>query len=56
VFGRQGHRQLEFSDSFSAFRAALQDFVDGVRLRDVRVERAFLEQAVTVIEAGMDAA
>lgn len=52
VMGDCGWRDLVFSDSFTAFRAALQDFVDGVRARDVRTDRELLQRAVQLIEIG----
>lgn len=52
VMGETGWRELVFADSFTAFRAALQDFVDGMRAGDVRSDPAFVRRVVAVIEAG----
>ena len=48
------HR-YRFHDAFTAFRAALQDFVDGVRQRDTRSSPERLEAAVSWVEAGLQA-
>lgn len=52
VMGETGWRDLTFADSFTAFRAALQDFVDGIRARDVRTAPAFVRRVVQVLQAG----
>ncbi|MCV0437849.1 MAG: Gfo/Idh/MocA family oxidoreductase [Hydrogenophaga sp.] len=52
VFGAAGWCDLQFADTFRAFRAALQDFVDGVRARDVRIAPAAMLEVVDMIELG----
>lgn len=52
VFGATGWCDLQFADTFRAFRAALQDFVDGVRARDVRIAPAAMLDVVDLIELG----
>jgi hypothetical protein len=51
-FGTTDWCELTFADSFSAFRAALADFIEGIRQRDVRSDPAFVLAAASVIEAG----
>lgn len=55
VFGTAGWCDLHFSDTFRAFRAALQDFVDGVRARDVRIPPEAMLEVVDLIELGRQA-
>src|SRR3989338_929243 len=52
VIGSAGWKDLVFKDSFSAFKAALQDFVDGVRSRTVKTLPEFNRKVVGLIEAG----
>jgi hypothetical protein len=52
VHGRAGWRELIFSDTFGAFRAALYDFVQGILHRDVRAQPARVLEIVSIIEAG----
>lgn len=52
VIGSKGWKDLVFTDSFSAFRAALQDFVDGVRSKSVNSLPEFNRKVVSLIEAG----
>ena len=51
LVGSRGHRDMAFSDPFAAFKAALQDFVNGVVHRDVRTDPGFVFDVVRVIEA-----
>lgn len=55
VCGDSGWRDLVFADSFSAFKAALSDFVGGVRARDVRIRPESVLEIVGIIEAGRTA-
>ena len=55
VCGDSGWRDLMFVDSFSAFKAALADFVGGVRARDVRIRPEGVLEIVGIIEAGRKA-
>lgn len=52
VSGESGWCDLHFSDPFRAFRAALQDFVDGIRARDVRISPTAMLNVVDLIELG----
>lgn len=55
VHGKLDWRELFFTDSFSAFKSALVDFVDGVRTRTCRSPLAFNEKVVAIIETGLQA-
>ena len=52
VIGSKGWKDLFFVDAFSAFKAALQDFVDGVSARDTRTDPNFIFRVVEMIELG----
>jgi predicted dehydrogenase len=52
VMGDRGWMDLLFRDSFAAFKAALQEFVDGVVRREVRAAPEFLLEVVRLIELG----
>lgn len=52
VIGAHGWQDKVFQDTFTAFKAALQDFVDGVRTETVRSPVAFNKKVVSLIEAG----
>jgi predicted dehydrogenase len=52
VYGERGFIELNFKDTFNAFKSALADFVEGIRSRTVRSERAFLQTLVDIIEKG----
>ncbi len=52
VVGIRGWKEYAFSNVFVAFKAALQDFVDGARTRGVRSPRSYNERVVALIEAG----
>ena len=53
VFGAKGMVDLHFRDSFTAFRAALQRFVDGVRLRQRMFDTNHIRIGAAIIEAGL---
>jgi hypothetical protein len=53
IHGTRGWKELVFTDSFTAFRAALQDFVDGIATRSVRSPKAFNSRVVELLEAGV---
>ena len=55
IFGQNGWRELVFADSFHAFKAALSEFVQSVRDRDIRIPRQFVLDIVRIIEAGRQA-
>lgn len=52
--GETGWASKTFADSFSAFRAALRDFVHGVIQRDVRSSPESMLAAVALLEAGRE--
>jgi len=52
VIGTKGWQDKIFHDSFTAFKAALQDFVDGIRSKSVRSPVSFNRKVVSLIEAG----
>lgn len=52
VMGDKGWKDLFFSDSFSAFKAALQDFVDGVLSKSINSSPVFNRRVVEIVEAG----
>jgi hypothetical protein len=53
IHGTRGWKELVFSDSFIAFRTALQDFVDGIVTRSVRSPKTFNARVVELLEAGI---
>ncbi|MES1927741.1 dehydrogenase [Salinisphaera dokdonensis CL-ES53] len=53
VHGSRAWKDLFFTDSFSAFRAALQDFVEGVETRTVRSPKARNERVIQILERGL---
>lgn len=52
VYGTRGWKELSFTDSFSAFRAALKDFVDGIATETIRSPMDFNLKVVDLIEKG----
>jgi len=52
VIGEKGYKRLVFKDSFSAFRAALADFIEGVSQRTTRSERTKMHAMVNLLERG----
>lgn len=53
VHGERGWHDLVFSDAFSAFKAALVEFIEGVRTRTCRSSLRFNQQVVSIIESGL---
>lgn len=53
VRGTLGRRQLVFADAFTAFRAALQTFVDAQGQRELPIPRQQTLDVVRVIETGL---
>lgn len=53
IFGSAGMIELRFRDSFTAFRTALQRFVDGIRLRRRMFDTNRIRIGAAIIEAGM---
>lgn len=52
VYAERGWKEMLFNDAFSAFKMALQDFVDGIKNQECRSPKEFNRQVVTLIEAG----
>lgn len=52
LVGEEGWKDLFFSDTFFAFKAALQDFVSGVREKSPRIDPVETMAVVQLIEAG----
>ena len=52
VFGKNGYKVMTFVDSFSAFRTALQTFIDVVLKRQDPPSREFVMNVVNIIEKG----
>jgi len=52
ILGLNGWCDLVFADTFYAFRAALQDFIDGVRAKDVRISTDEMLAVVDLVAAG----
>ncbi len=53
VIGAKSTKLLTFSDTFSAFKAALSDFISGIRSNTIKSPKRFNEQVVDLIEKGM---
>lgn len=52
VMGHLGWKDLTVEDTFFAFRSALNEFVQGILHRDVRIEPEFTMDVVDLIERG----
>ena len=52
VIGSKGYVDLNFTDSFTAFKSTLLDFIEGVRNRDVRISSDDIIEIVKIIELG----
>lgn len=52
VFGTNGCKDLTFTDSFSAFKAALQTFIEGILDKKVMSDKAFNTTVVQLLERG----
>jgi predicted dehydrogenase len=53
VIGQRDYRDLCFVDTFSAFKAALKDFVDGILAKDVRTDQSFIRRSIELVERGL---
>ena len=53
VNGRKATLDLEFCDSFNAFKTALMDFIDGLKREAVSSPQAFNYRAIHLLEAGL---
>lgn len=52
IVGTKGFKDLVFSDSFSAFKSALQAFLEGVRNQTVASPKSFNTSVVQLLEMG----
>lgn len=52
VMGDFGWKDLFFQDSYSAFKNALFEFVQGILHKDVRIDPEFILEVVNLIESG----
>jgi len=53
VNGEKGMLDLNFHDSFNAFRNALSDFIDGIKREAVKSPPVFNYRAINLLEAGL---
>lgn len=53
VCGTSGFKDLQFTDSFTAFKLALEAFVEGVRHRTITSPKRFNSMVVKLLERGM---
>lgn len=53
VSGTNDFKDLNFTDSFSAFKAALQAFIDGIEQNKVASKKPFNRQVVKLLESGL---
>ncbi|WP_412852672.1 Gfo/Idh/MocA family protein [Ectothiorhodospira shaposhnikovii] len=53
IIGTQGFKDLCFTDSFSAFKRALEAFIEGARNRTVISPKSFNQRVVQLLERGM---
>lgn len=53
VSGTNGYKDLTFTDSFSAFRAALQAFVTAIEQNKIASPKAFNQRVVALVESGL---
>lgn len=52
LYGTDGSITLQFKNTYDAFKAALQDFVDGIKTNTIRTHEDQILRAVSLIEAG----
>jgi hypothetical protein len=53
VCGTEGFVDLTFTDSFSAFKDALQAFVNGISIEKIASKKSFNKQVVQLLESGI---
>lgn len=53
VHGETAWKEMIFSDTFSAFKAALEDFIGGVKSGTCRSSPIFNRRVVSLIEMGV---
>ncbi|MFH1644454.1 MAG: hypothetical protein ABIA74_04745, partial [bacterium] len=52
IFGKNGFKELVFKDTFSAFKNALQKFINIIEKKDHNIPRNFTLKVITAIEKG----
>ena len=52
IEGENGIIELEFKDTFNAFKNSLQDFIKGLESRDIRRSKASIIEAISLLEIG----
>jgi hypothetical protein len=52
IYGKLGYKELVFNDTFSAFKSALQDFVDIIKNKKPNLSKSISIKAVEIIERG----
>lgn len=52
IIGTHGYKELQFSDTFPAFKSALEAFIDGIRNKNIASPRNFNQRVVRIIEEG----
>lgn len=52
VIGTKGWVDLNFTDTFNAFRSTLLDFIEGIKNKDVRIPSNDIIEVVKIIELG----
>ena len=55
VLGTNGVQELQFEDTFYAFRSALKRFIYIVNGEGINIPRAFTQEMVSILEAGIHA-
>lgn len=53
VVGTKGYKDFVFTDSFSAFKTALEIFVNGVKNNTMKSDQSFHELVVRILEKGL---
>jgi len=53
VYGERGWQELVFTDTFSAFKTALSEFIEGISTGTCRSPIEFNKQVVSIIESGL---
>lgn len=53
VSGNESFKELNLTDSFSAFKSALQAFVSGIENKEIMSEKSFNKQVVELLERGL---
>tara|TARA_A100001015_G_C14628354_1_gene570655 strand:- start:389 stop:637 length:249 start_codon:yes stop_codon:yes gene_type:complete len=53
IFGNKGWVDLVFSDTFSAFKKAISEFLDGIENSCVKSPYSFNKEVVSIIQKGI---